>query len=108
MSNRCGCSVLLTLWRKLKSSTSLVMLCCHNNKPTVRQNGMCHYTYNLLSYHQTTEQGRAHDYREAGAQSQERAVHVRAQCTSTFFSGYNNTICRLINVKLINKVLIES
>ena len=25
-----------------------------------------------------------------------------------FFSGLNNTICTIINVKLINKVLIES
>ena len=50
------------------------------------------------------EQGRAHDYRGAGAQSWKRAVRVRANT----FPGLNNTTCRLINVKLINKVLIES
>ena len=35
-------------------------------------------------------QGRAHDYRGAGAHSQKRAVLI------FFFSGHNNTICRLI------------
>ena len=32
----------------------------------------------------------------------------KGQCVQYFFSGLNNTICRLINVELINKVLIES
>ena len=49
-------------------------------------------------------QGRAHDYRGAGAQSQERAVCACAQHAPNFFSGLNNTICRLINVKFIHKV----
>ena len=34
-----------------------------------------------------------------------KGQYVRAP---TFFPGLNNTICSLINVKLINKVLIES
>ena len=50
------------------------------------------------------DQGHAHDYRGAGGQSQKRAVCAR----HIFFSGLNNTICSLINVKFINKVLIES
>ena len=33
---------------------------------------------------------------------------MRAQPAPNFILGLNNTICRLINVKLINKVLIES
>ena len=44
------------------------------------------------------------DYRGAGAEGQKRAVRVHA----FFFSGLNNAIYRLINVKSINKVLIET
>ena len=42
-------------------------------------------------------QGPPQDYRGSGAQSQGRAVCARAKK----ISGLNNTICKLINVKLI-------
>lgn len=62
----------------------------------------------MISNVNRQKHGRAHDYRGSGAQSQKRAVRARTQRTPKHFPGLNNTICRLINVKLINKVLIES
>ena len=52
------------------------------------------------------QQGRAHDYRGAGAQTQKRAACVRAERTPNFFPGPLHNM--EINVKLKNKVLIES
>ena len=49
-------------------------------------------------------QGRAHDYRGTGAKIRKSLIHVNY----LNFSVLNNTICRFINVKLINTVLIES
>ena len=57
----------------------------------------------VMSVVKCVEQGCARDYRGAGTQSQKRAVHAKKK-----MSGLNNTIYGLINVKLINKVLIES
>lgn len=37
-----------------------------------------------------------------------KGQYMRAQPAPNFLLGLNNTICRVINVNLINKVLIES